>query len=139
MRDRLPQERQRAEEVQEKTKEAQPGANDEEKNSLAVQTVIRYIEDHYWEETLSLKVLAEQVYLTPQYLSSLFKSCTGVTLGTFMQDYRIEQAMRMLKDPAYRLYQISELVGYKDANYFTRVFKKKTGLTPMEYRNRHAE
>ena len=103
----------------------------------AVRKVIRYIEDHYWEESLSLKVLSDQVYLTPQYLSSLFKSETGQTIGQYMSDYRIGQAKRMLADPAYKLYQISELAGYKDASYFARLFKKKTGLTPSEYRNQY--
>ena len=106
---------------------------------LAVKSVKKYIEDHYWEEELSLKILAEKVYLTPQYLSTLFKNETGQTVGQYMSDYRIEQAKRMLGDPAFKLYQISELVGYKDANYFTRLFKKKTGITPMEYKNHHVE
>ncbi len=114
-------------------------ADSDEKNTLAVKKAKKYIEDHYWEEELSLKTISDQVYLTPQYLSTLFKNATGQTIGQYMSDYRIEQAKRMLSDPSYKLYQISELVGYKDANYFTRLFKKKTGLTPMEYRNNHVE
>ena len=111
----------------------------EERSSLAVKKVMSYIQDHYWEEDLSLKILAEQVYLTPQYLSTLFKNETGMTVGQYMADHRIDQAKRMLDDPSYKLYQISGLVGYKDANYFTRLFRKKTGMTPMEYRNRNEQ
>lgn len=113
--------------------------DNDEKNTLAVKRAKKYIEDHYWQEDLSLKIISDQVYLTPQYLSTLFKNATGQTVGQYMSDYRIEQAKRMLSDPSYKLYQISELVGYKDANYFTRLFKKKTGITPMEYRNNHVE
>lgn len=74
----------------------------DERSLLAIKTVKKYIEDHYWEEELSLKILAEKVYLTPQYLSTLFKNETGQTVGQYMSDYRIEQAKRMLADPSFK-------------------------------------
>lgn len=90
----------------------------------------------YRNPELSVKLLADRVYLTPTYLSSLFKKTTGVTIGQYLTELRLWEARKLLEDPKYKLYQISELSGYRDPNYFARIFKKKTGMTPSEYRER---
>lgn len=107
---------------------------EESKSSFIVQKVIGYMKEQYPNSELSILTLAEYVYLTPTYLSNLFKKQTGVTIGQFLTDLRIDEARRLLRDPQYKLYQVSELVGYKDPNYFAKIFKKKTGYTPSEYR-----
>lgn len=106
----------------------------EAKGGFVVQKVVDDICQNYRDPDLSIRILAEHVYLTPTYLSNLFKKYTGTTIGQYLTDLRIEEAKKLLRDPKYKLYQIAELSGYKDPNYFAKTFKKKTGYTPSEYR-----
>lgn len=108
----------------------------ENKNYYIAQKVSEYIREHYGEKDLSIKTLAEAVYLTPTYLSNLYKKQTGITIGQYLVDVRVEQAILLLKDPQWKLYQIAPMVGYEDANYFAKIFKKKKGVTPSEYREK---
>ena len=106
----------------------------ESSGKLAVQRVMAYIREHYSDPELSVRTLAEEVYLTPTYLSTLFHNETGSTIGQTITEVRMEMAKQMLRDPQYKLYEIASLVGYNDANYFAKTFKKKTGVSPSEYR-----
>lgn len=106
------------------------------KSNYSVKEICRYIDEHAGDKDLSLRELSEQVYLTPSYLSSLFSKTMGMTVGQYITSARIKKACELLKDPEYKLYQVAELVGYDDPKYFTRLFKKKTGMTPSEYRDK---
>lgn len=106
----------------------------EEQNDSVVLQITRYIQQNYFRKELSNKSLAEQVYLTPTYLSYLFKQKTGITIGKYLTDTRIERAKELLKEKKFKLYQIAEQVGYDDPNYFAKIFKKIVGVTPSEYR-----
>lgn len=109
--------------------------NDKErKNNFIVKNVIEYIWENYGDKGLTIQVLAEVVYLTPTYLSNLFKEKTGMTIGGYLTEYRLKKAGELLGDPKLKLYQIADMVGYEDANYFAKLFKKKTGMIPSEYR-----
>ncbi|MBR2996723.1 MAG: response regulator [Lachnospiraceae bacterium] len=110
------------------------GGSAESSGKLAVQRVMAYIREHYSDPELSVRTLAEEVYLTPTYLSTLFHNETGSTIGQIITEVRMEMAKQMLRDPQYKLYEIASLVGYNDANYFAKTFKKKTGVSPSEYR-----
>lgn len=101
-----------------------------------IETVKAYILQHYTEE-LELSKLAEAVYLTPSYLSKLFKTETGETITDFLISVRIDRAKELLRDrSALKTYEIGEKVGYADPAYFNKVFKKVVGCTPKEYRDR---
>ena len=110
------------------------GSSAESSGKLAVQRVMAYIREHYSDPELSVRTLAEEVFLTPTYLSTLFHNETGSTIGQTITEVRMEMAKRMLRDPQYKLYEVASLVGYNDANYFAKTFKKKTGVSPSEYR-----
>ena len=112
------------------------GEQQEDTNTAVVQKIQQYIAEHYSEKDLSVKVLADFVYLTPTYLSNLFKKSTGYTIGQYLLDVRMEAAKQLLRDPEYKLYQVATMVGYEDSNYFTKIFKKKTDMTPSEYRKK---
>ncbi|MFD1956417.1 response regulator [Paenibacillus thailandensis] len=100
-----------------------------------VETIKCYIHEHYAEE-LELQQLADIVYLTPSYLSKLFKTETGETITDYIIRERIEHAKRLLReDIGLKTYMVGERVGYPDPAYFTKVFKKMTGKTPKEYRD----
>jgi two-component system response regulator YesN len=101
----------------------------------AIETIKAYLQKHYTEE-IELQRLADIVFLTPSYLSKLFKTETGETITDYLTSERIEQAKRLLRDEqGLKTYMVGERVGYADPAYFTKVFKKMTGKTPKEYRD----
>ena len=63
----------------------------------------------------------------------LFKQELGTTFNSYLTEYRIKTAIKLMKKNEYKIYEISEMVGYKDSDYFTRIFKKVTGVTPKKY------
>lgn len=101
-----------------------------------VETVKQYILQHFTEE-LELNRLAEEVFLTPSYLSKLFKTETGETITDFLISVRIDRAKDLLREKnALKTYEVGERVGYSDPAYFNKVFKKVVGSTPKEFRDR---
>lgn len=108
----------------------------DDENCPMVHQVVRFMLENYGDKNLSVQSIAESVYLTPTYLSGLFKKHTGKTIGQYLTELRIEYSMKLLVDKQLKLHYIAEKVGYEDPNYFARVFKRHTGLTPSEYRER---
>lgn len=72
--------------------------------------------------------------MSKNYLSNVFKRETGMTIVDYLIELRIKEAKKLLSDNRYKMYQISELVGYGDYAYFSQLFKKHTGLTLSEYK-----
>ncbi len=105
-----------------------------QKSTYVVKRVMDYIWENYSDSSLSIKMLADHVYLTPTYLSNVFKKSAGLTIGQYMVDVRIDKAKRLMKEPQLKFYQVASMVGYEDANYFAKIFKKKTNMTPSEYK-----
>ena len=93
----------------------------------------RFIEENY-SQVITLTDLASRFHLDPSYLSRLFSKEYGETVTAFITRIRIEHAIELMQDPEKRLDTISFLVGYDDYHYFSRVFRKKMGLSPSEYR-----
>lgn len=91
-----------------------------------------------YHTNLSIPELASRVYLTPNYLCLLFKQETGMTINDYLTKVRIQTAKNLLDDPKNKIYQICDMIGYSDTSYFTKIFKKTTGVTPSQYRDRIA-
>ena len=100
-----------------------------------IEVIKIYLTEHYSED-ISLQVAADYVGLTKNYLSHLFTRHIGVPFTTFLNNIRINQAKKMLESSNYSVREIGNQVGYWDATYFIRVFKKINGCTPEEYRTR---
>lgn len=100
-----------------------------------VRSAVQYLRSDYWNPDLSLGLLAERLYVHPNYLSNLFKVETGLTFSQTLTNVRIERAQSLLKESSLKIYQISEKVGYSDASYFARIFKNVVGVTPVEFRD----
>ncbi|MED3563182.1 response regulator [Bacillus xiapuensis] len=92
-----------------------------------------YIESNY-ADSITLESVAEYVELSPFYFSKLFKDRFGMTFIDYLTEIRIKEAKAQMDDPAKSLKEICYSIGYKDPNYFSRVFKKLTGTSPTEYR-----
>lgn len=96
--------------------------------------VKKYIQHNYMSYDISLDSVSDILNMNSSYLSSLFKRCTGVNFVDYIADLRIANAKELLRDPLRSAAEIADMVGYESSSYFTRAFKKKTGMTPTEYR-----
>ncbi len=105
-----------------------------DKNSKLLLQVQAYLEAHFAQD-ISLEGLAETLDFSPFYLSKLFKQAFGTSFIEYLTDVRIAAAKEYLADPTKTTKEVGELVGYPNGNYFTKLFKKKTGYTPTEFRN----
>jgi len=85
-------------------------------------------------QDLSVKTIADRVYLHPVYLSKVYKSVTGESLGDYIIRMRMERALYLLKYTNRRIYEITNELGYQNPQYFSKMFKKYYGLTPAEFR-----
>lgn len=100
----------------------------------AYRSIREYMRAHYNEE-LTLQSIADQFHFSPEYVSRLFKRLDGQPPTKYLTALRIEEAKRLIRDSAYlNLRMVAELVGYPDAHYFSRIFRKATGMTPTEYK-----
>jgi len=100
-----------------------------------VERAKRYIIENITED-ISLEDIAEKFYLSQHYFSRIFKVKTGGNLIDFIIDQKIEKAKALLRDPHYKVYEVSAKIGYRSNRYFAKVFKNYTGYTPSEYRSR---
>lgn len=109
--------------------------NNLERN-LAIDEMIAFIHGNYWRSDLSLNVLAGEFKLSMYYLSRIFKEKTGENFIDFITALRIEKAKALLRQRDVKIRDVAEAVGYSSANSFVRIFKKSTGLTPTEFREK---
>ena len=98
--------------------------------------IIKYIMGHYSQPDLDVDSISRGVAMSTARSESKFKLETGLTLIDYLNKYRIQQAMEMLENGDVKIYEISEKVGFASSQYFSKVFKKYTALTPIEYRKR---
>lgn len=101
----------------------------------AIEKIQTYMQ-HNYQKNLTQDFIASLFYLNRSYLSTLFKQKTGMKFVDYLNEVRIEKSKNLLKDSNRKMYQISKAVGYDNPKYFFRIFKKKTGMTPEQYRER---
>lgn len=102
-------------------------------DSWAVTQAKKFMLEHYAQK-LSLEIIAKEVHLSPVYLGTLFKNSAGITITEYMTGIRMEKAKELLKNTTQNITEIAEAVGYPDAKYFAKLFKKEIGVKPTEYR-----
>ncbi|MDW7657110.1 MAG: helix-turn-helix transcriptional regulator, partial [Bacillota bacterium] len=96
----------------------------------------RYILSHIEDANLSIKVIAEHVYVTPTYLCYIYKKKTGRTINHFIMDARMKKAQELVVETSLQLGEIAIRLGYANQNYFTKTFTKYFGINPSTYRNK---
>lgn len=106
-----------------------------DKNQLLIQKVKDFVSEHY-REPLNLAVIANYVNYNESYISRLFKQINGIGLNDYMNQYRIEQAKKYLKETNDSIQQIAINTGFDTSQYFSSVFKKYCGVSPSDYRMR---
>jgi two-component system response regulator YesN len=98
-----------------------------------VTKAIEYVKANYDDPGLSLESVAEYLQISSIHLRTTFKKETGISLLDYTTEYRVEKAKELLKQGNFKIYTISEMVGYKTSQYFSQVFKKMTGVHPKDY------
>jgi two-component system response regulator YesN len=112
----------------------EPEAAKNEVNSFIVNTALKYIDAHYAEK-LSLSDVAGRIYVSQWYLSKLLNRYTEKNFYDLVNSARIKRAKELLRDPALKIGDISDMVGFVDSSHFSRIFKKNESITPKEFRN----
>lgn len=103
-------------------------------NSDIIKKSIQYISKNY-AENLTLDTLANHVHLNPTYFSTIFKQSIGSSFKEYLNMVRVEESKRLLSNTNYSLIDIAVATGFEDQSYFTKVFKKYTGMTPKQFRH----
>lgn len=95
----------------------------------------KYIRDNIYKD-ISQEETANYLYICPSYLSRMFKKQTGENFLQYVTRVKMEKAVELLRDPQYKAYQVSEMLGYKTPKYFARLFRNHTGMNPSKYRSK---
>jgi two-component system, response regulator YesN len=107
--------------------------NGKTNNSWEINKALVYI-NHNYRKDLSLKEISQEIGLSLYYFSHIFKEEVGESFVTYLNRVRIREAKKLLQETNLNIAEISYKVGYNDPNYFTRVFKEYTSMTPSDYR-----
>lgn len=100
-----------------------------------IEDIKEYIDQHYFED-IKISMFTEKYFLSREYLMKLFKQQFGFGIHEYMQKVRMDKACVLLDDPSLKIQEISEMLGYKDKNYFSKAFRNYYGVSPSEYRMR---
>lgn len=100
----------------------------------AVAEMIRNYIDENYQEDISLQTAASAMNYSDAYFCKIFKQCFDKSFIVYLSEYRVEKAKQLLSDVKNNVKDISQKVGYRDSNYFAKVFKRVVGVTPTEYR-----
>lgn len=112
--------------------------NEKEKMIYSDVTInaMAYINQNYGDASITAAEVAEHVGVTSSWLSTKFKTETGIRVNDFINNVRIENAKKMFQDKEYMVYEVSEKTGFTSSQYFSKIFKEYTGLTPNQYRRK---
>ena len=112
---------------------AEDAADEDSPAAMVMAQVRRYLEDNYMFD-LSLDSVGEILHISPAYLSAQFKKYQKMNFLDCLTELRINAAKKLLADPLRSTAEVASMVGYDDSSYFARAFKKRTGMTPTQYR-----
>lgn len=105
----------------------------EDNESASIQKAIRFVDEHYTEQ-LTLGEVCKVAMMSKTTFTNSFKRIVGKSLFGYIHVLRVRLAMQLLQDKELNITEISERCGFADSNYFGRLFKKQTEMTPTEFR-----
>lgn len=106
--------------------------------SKVIEIITCYIQENYMYD-ISMQDLARHMNYSEAYFCKLFKQCFSRNFTSYLTEYRMEEAKRLLKESTVNVKEIGKAVGYPDSNYFTKVFRRITGKSPTEYRTEYLQ
>lgn len=109
--------------------------NSKKENAGVAAAIKKYIHENYRED-INRDDIAASVFLTPNYLSKVFRKETGLTLREYINDCRISEAKKLLATTSQSISDIAFDLGFENVSYFSTVFKKECGLGPLAWRNK---
>ena len=101
--------------------------------SMTIETVLAYIDENF-NRKLTLDEIAEKCYTSKYYLSHLFTRFQGVSIGKYILDKKLDESKKMLGTTDLSVAAIAESLGFDDPSYYSRIFKKNVGTTPLQFR-----
>ncbi|OPA80589.1 hypothetical protein BVG16_07675 [Paenibacillus selenitireducens] len=107
--------------------------NKKMKQSIHAENIIHWLERHY-DQRFELNKLADDLHLTPQHISSIFKKTTGSTITEYLTVRRLQEACLLLKSTSLSIEEIATEIGFTNISYFCQLFKRKVGMSPLQYR-----
>lgn len=110
------------------------GETQEERMDHVAETIRRYIRENYMKD-ISMQDAARRMNYSEAYFCKLFKQCFDENFTSYLTNFRMEQAKKLLREKHASVKDVSLQVGYSDSNYFAKVFKRVTGMIPSEYRD----
>lgn len=99
--------------------------------TFLAQRVMTYVKQHL-SKHLTLQEIAEELQISRNYLGKIFRDVVGLSFKDYVKQERMRQALKMLREGDYFIYEISEKVGYVNPTYFSTCFKEYTGMSPTE-------
>ena len=112
-------------------------ATSKKRHQLSIQVAKEWIQKNL-HESITIKKIAQQVYMNPTYFCDYFKAQTGETILDYVTTARLEKAKELLGNTDLKIYDISAHVGYQDTKYFSKLFKQWMGQTPSQFREEHS-
>lgn len=104
--------------------------------SKYVADALDYIAEHFGDPDINIRTIAESIDISESHLSHIFRKETDYTVNAYITRYRMRTAMKLLKTHKHKVYEVAEMVGYRDIAYFSTTFKKVIGVNPSEYYDR---
>lgn len=111
-----------------------PKVLEHKSDETLIEQINQYINENL-HQGLSLEDIAQKAYLSPGYLSQFYKKETGCNLSVYILEQRIKKSKELLLDSALLISDVAKLVGFNSSQYFIRVFKENTSMTPQQYRS----
>lgn len=105
-------------------------------SSSEIEQVLSIIRQQYGLKKLSLQEISRQTFRSTSYICVKFRKATGKTFTQYLSEYRVEKSLELLRDKNMKIAYIAEKLGFDNGNYFSKIFLKIKGITPLEYRKR---
>lgn len=104
-------------------------------NDIQLNKIVRFIHHNYTNPDLTLSDIADHAELSQSHLSRIFKQYFKISYQEYLTNYRLFKACYLLENTDLKIYEVAKLSGYLDQKYFSSLFKKHTGFSPLEYKN----